>query len=87
MCSNEQGASAALPNVRFPPIADIASSPWYAAGMAETQRRYRVSGIDEHGDIHAFETDVLESAEEMQKIMGEDLQDVELLTADAPASH
>jgi hypothetical protein len=55
--------------------------------MAETQRRYRVSGIDEHGDIHAFETDVLESAEEMQKIMGEDLQDVELLTADAPAPH
>jgi hypothetical protein len=52
--------------------------------MAE-QRRYRVSGIDEHGDIHAFETDNLGSAEEMRAIMGEDLQDVELLTSQAPS--
>jgi hypothetical protein len=50
------------------------------------QRRYRVSGTDEHGDVHAFETDNLESAEEMKAIMGEDLNDVELLTADAQGS-
>lgn len=55
--------------------------------MPNHQRRYRVSGTDEHGDIHAFETDNLESAEEMKAIMGEDLQDVELMTRDAPPSH
>jgi hypothetical protein len=42
------------------------------------QRRYRVSGTDEHGDVHAFETDNLESAEEMKAIMGEDLEEVHL---------
>jgi hypothetical protein len=49
------------------------------------QRPYRVSGTDEHGHVHAFETDSLDSAEEMKAIMGEDLSDVELLTADAPS--
>lgn len=48
------------------------------------QRRYRVSGTDEHGDVHAFETDNLESAEAMRVLMGEDLQDVELLTSEPP---
>lgn len=50
-----------------------------------TKRRYRVGGTDEHGDVHAFETNTFEIAEEMLKIMGEELQEVELLTSDAPA--
>jgi hypothetical protein len=40
-----------------------------------------VSGTDDHGDVHAFETDNLESAEEMKALMREDLEDVELLVS------
>jgi hypothetical protein len=43
-----------------------------------TQRRYRVSGTDDLGDVHAFETDDRERAEEMRAIMGEDLEGVGL---------
>ena len=53
--------------------------------MAGGSRRYRVSGTDDLGDVHAFETEDRERAEEMRAIMGEDLEDVELLTA-APFS-
>lgn len=42
------------------------------------QRRYRVSGTDAEGDVHAFETNNQESDEEMRAIMGEDLQGVKL---------
>ena len=50
--------------------------------MATGQRRYRVSGTDDLDDVHAFETDDRERAEEMRAIMAEDLEDVELLFAD-----
>jgi hypothetical protein len=42
-----------------------------------TQKRYRVSATDEDGDVHAFETDDRDRAEQ-QKLLGEDLQDVEM---------
>jgi hypothetical protein len=52
----------------------------------DEQRRYCVSGLDEDGDVHAFETNDLDRAEKMQKLMAEDLHHVELLTADPRAS-
>ena len=42
------------------------------------ERRYRVSGTDDYDDVHAFETDDQERAEEIKAIMGEDLNDVSL---------
>ena len=42
------------------------------------QRRYRVSGIDDLGDVHTFGTDDRGRAEEIQAIMREDLEDVRL---------
>jgi hypothetical protein len=50
----------------------------YGGRRMMEQRRYRASGTDDHGDLHAFETDNPESAEEMRAIMGEDLADVRL---------
>lgn len=41
-------------------------------------RKYEVSGIDDQGDVHRFSTDHHDRAEEMQRLMGEDLEDVEL---------
>ena len=48
--------------------------------MAEDgkQRRYRVSGTDDHSGIHAFETDDRERADVVRAIMAEDLNAVEL---------
>jgi hypothetical protein len=43
-----------------------------------------LSGIGADGDVHAFEMDNLRRAEEMVKVIGEGLQDVELLTSEAP---
>ena len=44
-------------------------------------KRYHVSGRDEHGDIHTFSTDHLELAEEILVTMEEDLEDVKLVDA------
>jgi hypothetical protein len=41
-------------------------------------RRYKISGTDDLGDVHTFETDDLERAEEIKAIMGEELEDVQL---------
>ncbi len=41
------------------------------------KRKYHVSGIDEHGDLHTFRTDHRERADEVEQDMREDLQDVE----------
>jgi hypothetical protein len=60
------------------------NEPCYYSWKDE-QRRYRVSGLDEDGDVHAFETNDLDRAEKMQKLMAEDLHHVELLTADPRA--
>jgi hypothetical protein len=49
-----------------------------------SQKRYRVSGTDDLGDVHAFETGDLERAESMRSVLDEDLQDVELLTSRPP---
>jgi hypothetical protein len=46
--------------------------------LKTSYRRYRVSGTDDLGDVHAFETDDQERAEEMKAIMGEDLESVQL---------
>jgi hypothetical protein len=50
----------------------------YGGKRMSHQRRYRVSGTDAEGDVHAFETNNQESDEEMRAIMGEDLQGVKL---------
>jgi len=47
--------------------------------MGDKQRRYRVSGTDDYGDVHAFETDDADRAADMRQIMGEDLENVELV--------
>ena len=45
--------------------------------MTETvQKRYRVAGLDEDGDIQAFETDSGERARDVYEQMLEDLTDV-----------
>ena len=43
----------------------------------QRKKRFRVSGVDENGDIHAFETDDRERAKAYQEGMMEDLSDVE----------
>lgn len=50
--------------------------------MVEQRRdkRFRVTGVDAEGDIHAFETDSRERAEAMRDEFREDLQDVLLDT-------
>ena len=40
-------------------------------------RKYEVSGIDDRGDVRSFLTDHSERADEMQRLMGEDMQEVE----------
>lgn len=42
------------------------------------QRRYRVTGTDDLGDIHIFITNDRRRAEEVAKAMKEDLETVEL---------
>lgn len=44
----------------------------------ERQRRYRVSGVDEDGDVQAFETDDRDRADDVHKQMIEDLDAVTL---------
>ena len=44
-----------------------------------TQRRYKVVGEDEEGDIHVFHTDDHERAEGVLELMREDLESVELV--------
>ena len=44
----------------------------------ERQRRYRVTGIDEDGDVQAFETDDRERADDVHEQMLEDLNAVAL---------
>lgn len=47
---------------------------WLYGGEAmDRQRRYRVSGVDEYGDVYALETDDAEHAEQTRKQFGEDL--------------
>jgi hypothetical protein len=43
-----------------------------------SQRKYQVSGTDDLGDVHSFHTDDRERAEEMLKLMSEDLEGVQL---------
>ena len=43
--------------------------------MAE-RKRYRVAGIDEDGDVQAFESDSLERARDVEEQMREDLNGV-----------
>jgi hypothetical protein len=40
------------------------------------ERRYRVAGIDEDGDVQAFESDSLERSRDVEEQMREDLNDV-----------
>lgn len=42
------------------------------------QRKFTVSGTDDLGDVHTFGTDDRERAEEMQRLMSEDLESVTL---------
>jgi hypothetical protein len=44
-----------------------------------THRRYEVFGTDDLGDVHSFNTDDRERAEEIVEIMREDLADVKLV--------
>ena len=41
-----------------------------------THKRYRVSGIDEDGDVQAFESDSVERARDVEEQMREDLNGV-----------
>lgn len=41
-------------------------------------KRFRVTGEDAEGDVHAFETDSRERAEAMKAVYQEDLQNVTL---------
>ncbi len=43
-------------------------------------RKYEVRGKDDLGDLHVFQTDDKGRAEEMVKLMREDLEDVEITT-------
>jgi hypothetical protein len=43
------------------------------------EKRYHVSGRDEHDDIHTFSTDHLELAEEIMETMEEDLTNLKLV--------
>ena len=43
------------------------------------KRKYEVRGEDDVGDIHSFQTDDRERAEEIVAIMREDLENVELV--------
>jgi hypothetical protein len=47
----------------------------------QEQRKYRVMGIDEDGDIQAFETDSEERARDVYEQMQEDLDDVQFMEA------
>ena len=44
-----------------------------------SRRRYEVTGEDDLGDIHSFQTDDRVRAEEIAELMREDLERVELL--------
>ena len=43
------------------------------------ERKYEVRGQDDLGDIHSFQTDDRERAEEIEELMREDLDEVELI--------
>ena len=44
-----------------------------------SRRKYEVIGADDLGDIHSFQTDERQRAEEVAELMREDLERVELL--------
>ena len=44
-----------------------------------TRRKYEVTGEDDLGDIHSFQTDDRARAEEIETLMRQDLESVELL--------
>lgn len=46
------------------------------------RRKYEVTGEDDLGDVHSFQTDDRDRAEEIQKLMLEDLERVELVEND-----
>ena len=46
------------------------------------KRKYEVHGRDDLDDVHIFRTDDRERAEEIAAIMGEDLEEVELVEAE-----
>ena len=46
--------------------------------MPDTARRYTVSGTDDLDDVHIFRSDDRRRAEEIAKLMREDLDGVEL---------
>jgi hypothetical protein len=41
-------------------------------------RTFEVSGVDDLGDVHAFRTNDKERAEEMKRLMADDLEDVQI---------
>lgn len=43
------------------------------------KRKYEVTGEDDLGDLHSFHTDDRERAEEIEKLMRDDLDAVELI--------
>ena len=47
-------------------------------------RKYEVFGEDEEGDVHSFQIDERQKAEEMLALMREDLEHVELTEHSAP---
>jgi hypothetical protein len=42
------------------------------------ERAFNVSGVDDLGDVHTFSSNNRERAEEMQRLMAEELESVEL---------
>jgi len=48
------------------------------SAVPDKARRYRVSGIDERGDVQALETDDRERAGEMKRNMADRLSDVRI---------
>ncbi len=51
----------------------------------EENRKYRVSGIDDLGDLHIFLTDDSERAEGVAEAMREELGSVDLIELPEPA--
>jgi hypothetical protein len=48
------------------------------------KRKYEVRGRDDLDDVHIFRTDDRDRAEEIAKIMSDDLAEVELVETDDP---
>ncbi len=43
------------------------------------RRKYEVWGTDDLGDVHSYETDERERADEMQRLMSEELENVQFV--------